>query len=175
MSAGDELIASIEKLQNWYDAFPKMKICESNHTSRIYRKAYKYGIPRTYLKDYGEWMGAPKGWEWAVKWEYDGVVYEHGDAVGGARTATRVLPLKNMRSTVFGHFHSFAGISYWANSDFLIFGFNVGCLIDKDAYAFRYGRLMKDKPILGVGIIDKGVPVFIPMMLNKRGRWNGKL
>jgi len=176
LGAGDELKLAIKKLQAWYKSFPKMKVCESNHTSRIFRRAYKHGIPRAYLRDYREFLQAPKGWQWADKWDIDGIRYEHGDAIsGGGKMASFQLPLKNMKSTVFGHFHSWAGIQYWANSEYLLYGFNVGCLIDRHAYAFNYGKLLKDKPILGVGLINKGVPTFIPMQLNRKGRWIGKL
>jgi predicted phosphodiesterase len=46
MSAGDELKKAIDELKPYYKAFPKMYLCESNHTSRIFRKAYKVGILR---------------------------------------------------------------------------------------------------------------------------------
>ena len=77
----------------------------------------------------------------------------------------------NMMSTTIGHIHSHAGINYIANIDKLIFAFNVGCLIDKSAYAFGYGKHIKAKPILGCGLIEHDVPYFVPMMLNKAGRW----
>jgi len=176
MSAGDELEAAIEDLTKLAKLFPKQKICISNHTSRPYRRAYKFGIPAAFIKSYREFLKAPKGWEWSANFEIDGVVYEHGDSPGisGAMGALKAAQ-KNMQSTCIGHLHSNAGIQWSANAKHLIFGFNVGCLIDKDAYAFKYGQNLKDKPILGAGIIDNGVPTFIPMLLNSRGRWIGKL
>jgi len=174
LSAGDELKAALVELKKLYKIFPSVKVCTSNHTARPFRKAFKYGIPKAYLKDYNEFLQAPKGWEWRDYWEVDGIIYEHGEGFSGQPGALKAA-LANMQSTVIGHLHSYAGIQYSANSKHLIFGFNVGCLIDKDAYAFNYGKLIKSKPILGCGIIDNGIPEFIPMILNKKGRWVGKL
>ena len=107
----------------------------------------------------------------------DGVRYEHGDALGGGMgaTATMRAPLRNQRSTVFGHFHSFAGIQYVASPENLNFGFNVGCLIDFKTYAFKYAKAHKARPVLGCGIVQEAIPTFIPMLLDKRGRWVGRL
>jgi hypothetical protein len=80
-----------------------------------------------------------------------------------------------MQSTVIGHIHAFAGIQWNANPRHLFFGFNVGCLIDRHLYAFKYGKKFKNKPILGVGLIENGIPKYIPMLLNQKGRWIGTL
>lgn len=174
MSAGDELKAAKKSLKELYQIIPETLVCTSNHTARPFRKAYKHGIPRTLIKDYKDFLEAPKGWHWADDWELDGVVYEHGEGFSGQQGALKAA-LGNMQSTVIGHLHSFAGIQWSANSKHLIFGFNVGCLIDRHSYAFAYGQKMKNKPILGCGIVDRGIPKFIPMLLDKNGRWVGKL
>jgi hypothetical protein len=174
MSAGQELEKAIESLQPFYKLFPNVKVCTSNHTSRPYRQAFKHGIPRAFLRDYAEFLLAPKGWSWADSWEVDGVVYEHGEGFSGAAAAIKSAQ-QNMQSTVIGHIHAFAGIQFSANSKHLIFGFNAGCLIDRHAYAFAYGKKIKSKPILGCGIISDGVPTFIPMLLNGKSRWVGTI
>jgi hypothetical protein len=51
----------------------------------------------------------------------------------------------------------------------------VGCLIDRSAYVFRYGENNKFKPTLGCGVVIKGVPYFVPMILGKRERWIGEI
>lgn len=173
-SAGHELKAALKDMHKLYKMFPKMKVCTSNHTARPFRKAYKHGIPRAFLRDYHEFMEAPKGWEWADKWEIDGVIYEHGEGQSGVNGAIKAA-LGNMQSTVIGHLHAFAGIQWSANPRHLIFGFNVGCLVDNKAYAFAYGKNFKNKPIIGCGVVIKGIPVFVPMVLNKKGRWIGNL
>jgi hypothetical protein len=172
-SAGHELEAGIEQLQPIYKLFPRAKICVSNHTARPYRKAFKAGLPKAVLKEYKDILRAPNGWQWADKWEVDNIIFEHGEGVMGVNAAIKAAQ-GNMQSTVIGHVHSFAGIQYNANPKHLFFGMNVGCLIDPNAYAFAYGRVHKNKPIIGVGLINKGVPMFIPMILDKNGRWIGK-
>lgn len=169
-SAGHELTKAIENLKVYYKLFPKVKVCTSNHTARPFRRAHKYGIPRAYLKDYREFLEAPKGWSWADRWEIDGVVYEHGEGFSGALGAKKAA-LANMQPTVIGHLHSHAGILYSANSKHLIWGMNVGCLIDVKAYAFNYGKKLPEKPILGVGLVTKGIPTYIPMLLDGKGNW----
>ena len=173
-SAGQELEAGMVEMRKLYKIFPDVKVCTSNHGARPFRKAYKHGIPRAYLRDYKEFMDAPKGWVWRDSWEIDGVIFEHGEGFSGAQGALKSA-LANMQSTVIGHLHSFAGIQWSANPKHLIFGFNAGCLIDRDSYAFAYGAKMKSKPILGCGIISKGVPTFIPMLLNMKGDWVGNV
>jgi len=174
MSAGDELTAALVKMRKLYKMFPNMKVCTSNHTARPFRRAHKYGIPKAFLRDYAEFLQAPKGWSWQDKWEIDGVIYEHGEGVSGVNGALTAAK-GNMQSTAIGHLHSFAGIQWNANPRHLIFGFNVGCLIDHRAYAFAYGKTMKNKPILGCGIINEGIPIFIPMIIDNNHKWNKKV
>jgi len=79
-------------------------------------------------------------------------------------------------STVFGHFHSFAGIQYLSSTEMgTHFGMNVGCLIDQTQYAFKYGAKLKQRPVLGCGVVVKGVPHFIPMRVGKGNRWDGNV
>ena len=174
-SPGHELDLALEILhEEYYPRFPDHKVCTSNHTVRPLIKAFDAGLPRKFLKTYKEFLEAPDGWEWRDHWIIDEVRYEHGEGVSGMYAHTRAAQ-QNMRSTVIGHIHSFAGIQYVACHDRLIFGFNAGCLIDNKAYAFNYGKKIRNKPILGCGMVIDGIPHFIPMLLNKRGRWIGKL
>ena len=51
----------------------------------------------------------------------------------------------------------------------------VGCLVG-EGLAFEYNKLQLARPELGVGFISKeGMPSLIPMLLNDKGRWIGKL
>ena len=148
--------------------FPEMDICVSNHTDRPYRVAKKFGIPRDFLKGYKDLLEAPRGWNWYNRIYVDGVCYQHGEGYSGRNGAVTAAMI-NRQSTVIGHLHAHAGILYHANENDLIFGMNVGCLIDAEAYAFRYGRTFKDKPVLGCGIVIEGVePFFIPMDLGSK-------
>lgn len=174
MSAGTELTKAIKELNKLYKLFPKVKVCTSNHTSRPFRQAYKFGLPRAMLKDYRELLQAPKGWSWHDRLEVDGVIYQHGEGFSGANGASKAA-LANSQSTVIGHIHAFAGVQYHATPRFLVFGMNVGCLIDKDAYAFAYGKYSVAKPIISVGVVLEGVPLLVTMPMNSKGRWTGKL
>lgn len=174
-SAGDELEEAIEALQGFYVEFPDAMICESNHTFRAAKKAYKVGLPQAFMKDIGDVLGAPKGWRWADHWIVDGVRFEHGESFGGQIGAFRTAML-NHQSTVIGHVHSFAGILYSsASAGENLFGMNVGCLIDDQTYAFKYAKFVKSRPWIGVALIDCGVPMLIPMKMDAHKRWTGKL
>ena len=176
-SAGHEMRRALRVLRPFYRAFPEVLSCTSNHTVRPFKRAFKSGIPRHFLRSYTEFMEAPRGWEWRNFFIVDGIRYEHGHSLGGGLgvTVAARAPLKNGRSTVFGHFHANAGIHWLSSPEALLFGFNIGCLIDAKSYAFNYALESKSRPILGCGIIDRGVPIFIPMLLNKRSRWIGEL
>lgn len=173
LSPGDELSALREGVKPYFKLFPNMNICTSNHGMLPYRRANKFGMPSALIKSYQDVLEMPKTWKIQEHWEIDGVMYEHGDPFTGQSAAIKCAE-KNMQPTVIGHVHSFAGIQYSANSKHLIFGFNVGCLIDKEAYAFDYAKKIKSKPILGCGIIIDGIPTFVPM-ITKEGRWTKRL
>jgi len=177
-SSGHEADLVIERIELWYKAFPRTKVCTSNHTDRIFRKAFKHGIPKRYIRDYKEFLNAPIGWTWKDFWIIDDVRYEHGHHLGSGSgsNATKQIPALNMQSTAFGHFHSFAGIQYLHNeARGILFGLNGGCLIDPDRYAFKYAYHNKKKAILGASIIKKGIPHFFPLIQDRYKRWVGKL
>lgn len=173
-SPGHELERAIKHLLPFYEAFPVVYVCTSNHTNRIVKKAFKAGLPEKFLRSFAEILDAPKGWIWADKWIWDDIVYEHGEGYSGA-IAHRLIAKDNMKSTVIGHIHAHAGVQYVSNPHEQFFGLNCGCLINDATYAFAYSKNMKNKPVLGCGIIDRGVPYFIPMVENKYKRWTGKL
>ena len=172
--AGQELRESVERLKAWYKAFPKVQVCMSNHTQRIFRAAFHAGIPESYLRSISEWLEAPDGWTWEDAFEIDGVRYEHGDAQGGMYAA-RSLAVRNRKSTVIGHHHSHGAVSYIANADETIFGMNVGCLIDMNSIGFKYAKNSAFQPTLGCGVVIEGVPYFVPMFLDKKKQWTGEV
>jgi hypothetical protein len=49
----------------------------------------------------------------------------------------------------------------------------VGCLIDRKALAFAYDKLNLNRPIIGCGMIEKGQPKLLPMILDAKHRWTG--
>lgn len=174
-SAGNELKKAIKELQPFYELWPKMKVCISNHTLRPFRKAYRHGIPKAFLKDFKEFLEAPEGWEWKDRWDIDGVRYQHGHGYSGKYGHMNAAH-NNGKPTVIGHIHFHGGgPSYFSSSEQLLWGMNVGCLIDKKAYAFAYSKPFRFRPILGCGVVENGQGLFQPMWLKKNGRWNGKL
>jgi predicted phosphodiesterase len=157
-----------------YKLFPDVFVCWGNHDLRISTRASAAGLDSSLLKTYEEIIQSPKGWQFADKWEIDGVIYEHGIGRSGYQGALKAAQ-SNMQSTVIGHLHSCAGILWYGNKKNLIFGFNVGALVDDNKYAFEYARFSSQKSILGCGLVIDGTPVFIPMRLNRDGRWVKKL
>lgn len=174
MSAGDELEAAILKMQPLYKLFPKMDILESNHGSLNIRKAMASGLPRAAIKEYQDVLRAPKTWIWheslIIQTRLGPVFFCHNRA----RSALKNSQMIGM-SFVQGHHHSTAEISYWSSPERLLFGVTVGCLIDGKSRAFAYNKLQLARPVLSVAVIVNGVPALIPMILDGKGRWIGKL
>lgn len=173
-SGSHELEEAKHRLKDWFKAFPRTKVCTSNHTYRAWKKAFMAGIPSQFLREVGDVYGAPPGWMWRDRWIIDDVLFEHGENVSGA-TAALNAALQNRMSTVIGHQHTHAGVIWSGSVGSEIFGLNTGCLIDIEQYAFDYGKGLRKKPVLGCGVIVNGVPYFIPMILNKHRRWNGRI
>lgn len=173
-SAGDELEEAKLKLRDWFVAFPNVSVCISNHSYRAYKKSHLSGIPSQFMRDLGEVYGAPPGWKWADRWIVDDICFEHGEMVSGPMACLRAAHSNRMK-TVIGHQHTNAGVIYSASVSDEIWGMNVGCGIDIDAYAFKYGRTLRNKPNLGCGIVLHGIPYFIPMQLDANKRWTGRI
>lgn len=168
-NSGDkEMEQAIEQLGPLYDTFPDARVCVGNHDKRIADRIAEAGLPKRATKCLSALLDSPPGWKWADDHLVDGVVYEHGSQYGGAAGHVKAAAA-NMHSTVIGHIHSHAGIAFVANRKHLVWGMNVGCLIDWQSYAFDYARKM-NKPILGCGLVIDGIPQFIPMILSTTGR-----
>lgn len=172
-SAGDELEASIKELKKLYKIFPVMDLVDSNHGSMVYRKGKHHGIPRKYLRDYGEVLEAPKGWVWHMDLTLilpDGnECYVHH---GLSKDVAKVVTQRGV-CVVQGHYHTEFRVCYSGNPNSLLWGMNVGCSIDKESLAFAYDRTNLGRPVLGHGITINGLPHLLPMILNKHGRWTG--
>ena len=69
-----------------------------------------------------------------------------------------------------GHLHGQAGVTWLNNGKTTCFGLVGGCLIDRNAAAFRYGAQSRDQPVLGCWVIEDQVPRFIPFYVPKGGR-----
>ena len=166
-----QLIKSLGKL---WRLFPAQDICISNHTVRPLKQAFRAGLPRVFLRDYAEFLQAPKGVRWADSWRYNDIIFEHGEGISGQTAALRKA-MDNRHSTSIGHQHSWGGVTYSASRYSTIWGMNTGCLINHNTYAFAYGKANAVKGTLGSGVILDNIPYFIPLITNGAGRWVGSL
>ena len=173
-SAGHELVRAKDFIKELESIFPEMTLLDSNHSSLVYRRAIKSGIPRGYLKEYKEFLNVKK-WNWVDNLTLtlpnkQRCFFTHGISAD----VTKVSQI-NSQSCVQGHFHSKFKIEYWANSDALFFAMQVGCLIQQTNMAFTYSKNFKTKFIMGCGMIVDSTPRLMPMVLDKEGKWVGKL
>ena len=173
-SAGHELSLAKEYIKELENIFPEMTLLDSNHSSLIYRRGIKHGIPRGFLKDYNDFLNVKK-WKWVedlVLTLPNGqrCLFTHGKAAD----VIKVSQIHSM-NCVQGHFHSKFRIDFWANPDQLLWGMQVGCLIKQKSMAFHYARNFKTKFVMGCGMIIDSIPKLMPMVLNKKGEWIGKL
>lgn len=180
-SAGPELAESRLVMRDLAFLFPDMLLCHSNHGSLHFRRAKKYAIPVEYLKDYIEVLfpnpDERPNWRWQGEHKLtlpngQKVLFRHGEGVGNSVVDNAGHEGTNL---VVGHWHSKFSITYAASSERLYWGVYGGCLIDAKALAFEYGRHIAKRPILGCTVIVDSIPTLIPMTLNSRGEWTGKL
>ena len=167
-NADTEMEQAMQAMKKYYKAFPDVRVCVGNHSALPFRQATSAGIPARMLKSYRDMWEAPKGWEWALDFDIDDVLYTHviPSGIGGALKHA----MKVRQSTVGGHCHAFGGVNYSSSYRDLIFGMNVGCGVDNDHMAFAYGKLFPTKPTVGCGIVaDNGkTAIFVPMPLGTK-------
>ena len=157
--AGQELKLAIQRIKQWYSAFPKATVIIGNHDRLIMRKAQTAGLSKMWIKDYAEVLGT-LGWTFTDSIEIDNVLYIHGEG-GTARARMR----RDLQSIVQGHLHSQAYIDWCVGAKFKIFGMQVGCGVDHRSYAMAYGK-EGPKPAIACGVILQGeVPINIMMNL----------
>ncbi|MBI3865543.1 MAG: metallophosphoesterase [Planctomycetia bacterium] len=169
-NAVEEMRAARRQIASLVAAFPKADWLIGNHDALTERQARTVGIPECMLRDHAEIWQVP----WSVhprfsKLLIDGVIYAHGDAGRSGADAAFQQAKDNFRSTVIGHFHGQAGVKWWANLEFRVFGMSVGCGIDASRLQFEYGRRITAKPILGCGVVLNGRRAFFePWLLKSR-------
>lgn len=171
--AKDELEEGLAFMDELYNMFPEVEVCISNHGARPYLRAKEAGIPSAFIRSYKEWMRAPKGWSWHHQILIDDIAFIHGEGLSGDGARLKACTLMQ-RSCVFGHIHSHAGVSFFSNKQKLMFGLNVGCLIDLHSPYFEYNKHQLHRPIIGIGLIDNGIPIFKPMELDEHALWVGR-
>ncbi len=160
LSVKDELTAAIEQLQDWYKAFPNAKVLYGNHDLLISRKAKTFGLSQLFLKHLGDIIDAPKTWEFMHEYYKDNVLYIHGSVGNAFSRATTIR-----HSVCQGHLHSESFVQWSVSEIDAIFGLQVGCGINRDAYAFEYGKPFPKKPVISSGVIlEKGTLPIVELM-----------
>ena len=123
-----------------------------------YRKAYSAGLSKRWVRKYNEVLGTP-GWDFVEEMEIGDINFIHGEG-GTARTRMK----NELQSQVQGHYHNQFYIEYAVGPTTRIFGMQVGCGVDRKAYAMAYGKRFK-KPVIGCATIIDGVPQLHPMKM----------
>ena len=173
-NAGDELRITREYIKELESIFPIVTEVDSNHSSLVYRRAFKYGLSREFMRDYGDFLGTKK-WKWVeditlTMSNGQRCYFTHGKSADVIKTSQAYS-----MNTVQGHYHTKFTISYWANPDNIFWAMNVGCLINQKSMAFDYAKNFRTRFIIGCGIIIDGIPRLLPMVLNNKGDWIGKI
>ena len=173
-SAGDELRLAKTYVKELEGIFPDMTLLDSNHSSLVYRRALKYGLPKAYLKHYNEFLDVGKGWKWVDDLTIslnDGsrCFFTHGMSANVLQIAQKM----GMHA-VQGHYHSKASIQYYSNPDNLNWAMQTGCLTNQQSLAFGYSKNFKDRFICSSAVIIDGQPRIHPMVI-KNHMWIGKV
>ncbi len=158
MGAGQELDKAIKELDKWHEAFPKAKVCIGNHDAIPNRKGFTSGLSKRWIKTVDEVLGY-EGWKYAEEFIIDDVLYTHGT---GRKARNRCKD--DMLSIVQGHYHSESYIEYFVGERFKMFAMQIGCGVDRTAYAMAYGKHFK-KMHINCGIILDGIPILEYMNL----------
>jgi len=155
----------------------KCGVCKSNHGGLAYRKAKTGKIPTQIMHNaYQRALEAPPGWTWfekiILKTEGGDVMLHHGFS----SSVTWNVALKRGISIITGHHHTKFGIrqEFIPSLNRMIFSAQVGTLIDNNSPAFDYNKTTAEVPKLGCLVLRHGVPILVPMIVDKFNKWNGK-
>ena len=156
--AGEELDRAINKIQQWYKAFPKAKICIGNHDAIVRRKAFDSGISARWIRDYDEVLGV-EGWDFKEHHKIEDILFVHWTGTSGRNGAANKA-LQFGCNVVQGHIHTEASITYIGQS---LFAMQTGCGVDRRSYAMAYSKHFSKTYKLSCGVITKNkTPILIP-------------
>jgi predicted phosphodiesterase len=169
-SAGDEFLRAMDASQYWYTAFPDVVWLNGNHDNIPMRRVKSAGLSKRVLRE--NIYRTPEGWVNRESIIINDVHYSHGIGMAGINGHRNHAIAQGM-SAVMGHCHSFGGVAYVSNPYQIMFGLNVGCGIDIEAYAMEYSKHFPNRPTLGCGIVfNREVAVFVPMNMRRYSRHN---
>lgn len=162
--ANGELIDARKRLKPWFDAFPKLTICNGNHDLIPARQLKKIGMDaEVWMRPLSEVYEFPPGWDLVDTHTIDGVLYHHGYTSNGVN-GFRNDAIRRMCNTVSGHAHGNAGVSATASQHRLVWGMAVGCGIDIKNMAFVYGKHFLQKPVISCGVVLDGITPCVEYM-----------
>jgi hypothetical protein len=187
-SAGHELREARRAALELHDLFPIVDVLHSNHAARPRRVARGAGLPRGVMACPGDILfgeriedgrfvrpkGRGLGWRWHHELTLD---LRTGPCVFAHDLGTNLqrIALEEGVSVVQADHHRLAGVEWIATRLGQRFAAASGCLINPRSPAFAYDRAGAKRPMLGALVIYDGVPSFVPMLLDKHGRWIGRL
>lgn len=159
----DELQLAREYLKGFSSIFPYITVTWGNHDKINQRKAKEYGIDLQSLKPMNQYLELPNTWRWVDKAIIDGVRYQHKGKGGflGAINNTKDFGM----SSVSGHSHVFGNVTYRkTEANGMMFGMDVGCLINKETYASNYAAEYTNELTFGCGVVyDSTHAEFVPL------------
>ena len=162
LSAGDELKQAKKNVAKWYKAFPDADVIIGNHDRIVSRKAFTAGIPKDWIKNYNDVLETPQ-WRWTERLVIGDIQFVHGE---GGQASTKAK--NDLMSTVQGHIHTKMETHWFVGANYRIFSCQVGCGIDRDAYALSYAKSFK-KQALGVAVIlGNNTCINVPLELGKK-------
>lgn len=160
-TADQEIDMGREKLRKWAKAFPELKLCESNHDSRIIKLATGAQLPSQVIKSFREIFEVPD--QWQIKQEFvicgPNIMVCHGEEYVDALLGAVAYGV----NLVQGHHHSKFGVRWRRTRMQELWGAATGWGGDAVQYAFEYGDKCKEKPILGAIVVSNNIPFSIPM------------
>jgi hypothetical protein len=173
-SAGSELKRNRKFNRLLEEIFPEMDIIGSNHGDLPLRKIKDAGLPKAFLRSYNDIYEVGSGWQFLDDLFLEScgrkIYFVHGISKNGLKLASQ-----RGVNVVQGHYHTEMRIDYISNPENLLWSMQAGCLIDKRSLAFAYDKLNLNRPIIGTGVIVRGLPKLLPMLLDKRSRWTGEV
>jgi hypothetical protein len=161
-TVNQELDLAREKIRKWGAAFPELKIAESNHDTRIIKKALGCDLPSQVIRSFEDIFELPN--DWILKDHFiicgPDIMVCHGDEAFPEAIGAAVAYGVNV---VRGHHHAKFGVKYQRSKLQQLWGADTGWLGDETAYAFQYGDKSKFKMINGSVVVVNGIPYAIPL------------
>ena len=166
MGGVSEYTLAVEMIAEMAKMFPNLKLTLGNHDNIPKRQGATVGLHSGFVRSFSEAWKLPDTWEVNDEFLIDNVIYYHGLCSGGIN-GTLNTAIHKRHSIAIGHKHSCSGIRYDDNGYDVIFAMDVGCGIDRRAYAFAYGKEMTSKPTLSCGIVIDGIEAYVVPMGKK--------